>query len=405
MKADLGIMQNAARVASNRSSYVRAIDLVGMIEQFSSSVLAELDYNGEAYNAYRLRASMANIEGVTVPFIYHDLSTSKILTMDYVEGVKISNIKAIENAGLDKALLADHALRSVIKQLLIDGFFHADPHPGNVLVNLETGEITFIDTGMVGELDLTQRLNLIQLIYALQQQDVSALAQIMRSLSTPFVDEVDEAGYYKAFEHTIGRMMYTGNVSVSEAVNTAFDLLREYGLRLDPNLTMAIKAIMQAEAISSLLYPEGGIINQGVGMIREMAIEEVNADKIKDVVTKQLSMSAREVFRRLPSFQEATVKWLDQYQKGRFEVYVDTSDLAKEVDKVKGLGHQLIIAIMLVGMIVGSAIATSVLATSGLTGRFWDFIFRLAYFGYVFAMLATVIIVVLLIWRWLKGKD
>ena len=89
-----------------------------------------------------------------------------------------------------------------MKQLLIDGFFHADPHPGNILVNLDTGDATFIDTGMVGELDLNQRINLIQLLIAMQQQDVMGMAQVMYSLSTPFVDEVDEKAYYRDFQRT-----------------------------------------------------------------------------------------------------------------------------------------------------------------------------------------------------------
>ncbi len=403
MKADLGIMQNAARVVSNRSEYVRAIDLVGMLEQFSSSVLAELDYGGEAYNAFRLRENMSSIDGVSIPVIYPNLSTSKLLTMEFVNGVKITDLEAIDLAGLDRARLANRALQATIKQMMIDGFFHADPHPGNILVDLTTGTIYFIDTGMVGELDLNQRLNIIQLIYALQQVDVSGLAQIMRALSTPFIDTVDDKAYYRDFERKIGQLMYSGTVPMGQSISVAFDLLREHGLRLAPALTMAIKAMMQAEAISSLLYPQGGMVNEGVGMIKEMAIEQVTADRIVEVAGKQLSMSAREVFKRLPSLQEATTKWLDQYQKGRFEVYVDTSDLAKEVDKISGFGRQIVIAIMLVGMIIGSAIAASVLPSSGLTGPFWDFIYRLAYFGYIFAMAIAILIVLRLVWRWFRG--
>jgi ubiquinone biosynthesis protein len=94
--------------------------------------------------------------------------------------------------------------------LMIDGFFHADPHPGNVLVNLTTGDVTFIDTGMVGELELPQRVNLIQLLVALQQMDVQGMAQIMKNMSVPFVDQVDEKSYYHDFERTIGRILYSG---------------------------------------------------------------------------------------------------------------------------------------------------------------------------------------------------
>ncbi len=405
MKADLGIMQNAARVASQRSDYLQSIDLVGMLEEFSSSVLRELDYTGEAYNAFRLTENLAALPGVHIPIIFPEFSTRRILTIEFIHGVKISNTEALDQAGLDRELLAKNTLRALIKQLLIDGFFHADPHPGNILVNLDTGEATFIDTGMVGELDLTQRVNLVQLVIAIQQKDVLGMGQVLYNLSTPFVDHVDESAYYRDFQRTVGRyLLYGQGSSFGDSVNVAFGLLRDHGLRLDPQLTMAVKAMMQAEAVTTLLYPEGGIIADGVPMIRELAAEAVTPERITEEVTKQVTMAAREVFKRVPSIQEATTRWLDQYQKGRFEVTIDTSELTKEVDKLGGIGRQLVIGIMLVGMVIGSAIAAGVVAITGIKDELWDLIFRLAYFGYVFAMIIAAVIVIKLVWDWLRGK-
>jgi ubiquinone biosynthesis protein len=404
MKADLGIMQNAARVASRRSESLRAIDLEGMLEEFSSSVLRELDYTGEAYNAFRLGESMAQLPGVHVPNIFSELSTRRVLTMEYVRGVKISDLERIDEAGIDRELLAKNTLRALVKQLLIDGFFHADPHPGNILVNLDSGEATFIDTGMVGELELTQRINLVQLVVAMQQGDVDGMAQVLYGLSTPFVAHVNEKAYYRDFQRTVGRYIAYGHGGAfGESVSVAMGLLREHGLRLDPELTMAVKAMMQAEAVTTLLYPEGGIMAEGVPMVKEMALQEITADRIAGEATKQVTMAAREVFKRLPSFQEATVKWLDQYQKGRFEVTIDTSELAKEVDKAGVFGRQIVIGILLTGMIIGSAIATSVIAIVGDQSSFWNVIFRMAYFGYIFAMAIAIVIVLRLVWNWIRG--
>jgi len=138
-------------------------------------------------------------------------------------------------------------------------------------------------------------------------------------------------------------------------------------------------------------------------MIRKLGVEAITADRIREEATKQVTMAAREVFKRLPTIQEATSSWLNQYQKGRFEITVDTSELSKEVDKLGGIGRQVVIGIMLVGMIIGSAIATSVLATTEISG-IWEAIFRMAYFGYIFAMVIAIIIVIKLVWDWLRGK-
>lgn len=405
MKADVGIMRNAARVLSNRSQALRAIDLSGMVDEFGSNAIRELDYTGEAYNAFRLTQNMASIPGVHIPQIYPELSTDRILTMEFIRGVKISNLDAIDAAGLDRQTLARNALRAIVKQLLIDGFFHADPHPGNVFVNLQTGDITFLDTGMVGELELSQRINIIQLLVAVQQKDVMGMASVMKSLSTPFVEKVDEKAYYKDFERTIGRIMVGGGVvDFGQAVSLALDLLRQHGLRLDPNLTLAIKALMQAQAIATLLYPEGGIIAEGVQMIREEALKVVTADRIIDQAKKQLTMVAREAANNLPSLSEATMSWLNQYRKGRFEVYIDTSGVAKEVQKINHLGRQLVIALLVVGMVIGSAIATVGIGLGGFEGQYWDFIAQLAVLGYIFSSIIAAWIVLRLTWRWLRGR-
>ena len=403
MKADIGIMQNAARVFSARSEYARSIDLEGMLEQFGESVLEELDYTGEAYNAYRLAQNLATLPGVHIPDVHSELSTSKVLTMEFIQGVKISNLAAIDRAGIDRATLARDTLRAIVKQLLIDGFFHADPHPGNILVNLKTGEATFIDTGMVGELDVQGRLNLVQVLFAVQQGDVYSLAETMYNMSVPFVEHVDEKAFVRDFERKVGRVFYTG-ATFSHAVSVALGLLSEHGLRLNPNLTMAIKAMTQAEAITMLLYPEGGLIEEGVDMVKDLFVQSISAEKITEEARKQLMIVGRELAKRLPSLSEATLGWLDQYQKGRFEVYLDTSGLAKEVNKLGTLGRQLVIGIILVGTLIGSAIALNGISGYTTQSRVWDLFFRMAYIGYVLAIVVAILVLLRLIWRWIRGK-
>ena len=405
MKADIGIMLRAAAVTSRSSEWAKSVDLVGMIEQFGAGALNELDYGGEAYNALRLARNLQELPAVHIAEIHPEVSTSKILTQEFIRGVKISEVEQIRAAGLDPVAIAYDAFRAIIKQVLIDGFFHADPHPGNLLVSLNTGTITFIDTGMVGELDLSARVNIAQLLMAVQNGDVGSMAHIMRDLSVPFGDHVDEDGYYRDFERKIGRYFYVGSrLSFAQSVGVAFDLMREHGLRLDPNLTLAIKALMQSEAFTSALDPQGTVVADAVSMIKELLLTSSTMDMAAEEVKKQLTITGRELVKRIPSLSDATLKWVDQYQKGRFEVYVDTSGLSSEVDKLAPLGRQIIVGILLAGMIIGSAIATSLLAFGGAQSPLWQFLSRIAYIGYVLAMLIAAAIVVRLVWRWIRGK-
>ncbi len=404
MKADLGIMRNALSIISRRSDYVRTVDLVGMLEQFSKSVLDELDYLGEAYNATRLGNSLKPLPGVSIPTIYYQYTTSKVLTMDFVDGVKITKLEAIEAAGIDKPTLVDNLLRAMIKQLFIDGFFHADPHPGNIYVNLHTGEITFLDLGMVGELPVQLRLQTAQLLMAIQKGDVRAMADILLAVSTPFRGTVDESAYYRDFERTVGRFMLTSQVTIGDSINAMFDLLRRHGLRLDPDLTMAIKALMQIESIANMLFTGGGIINRSTEMMKELAVQEVTPERVQKVVTDQIMIALRQVLKEIPDLSTATASWLNQYKKGKFEVYLDFSGLNTSVKRIDNLGRLGVIGIMLVGMIIGSAIAASAIGLAKPEGDYWDFLLKFAYFGYILSMGIGSLMTIILFWRWVKRQ-
>ena len=268
VRADLGIMQNAARVVSSRSESVRAMDLVGMLEQFSSGVLEELDYRGEAYNALRLTENMANLPGVHVPAVYTELSTSKVITQEFIHGVKVSDVEAIERRGLDREEIARNALRALIKQLPVDGFFHADPHPGNLLVDLDTGVLTFIDLGMMGELELQQRLRLAQLMIVAQQGSVDGMAGALRGMSVPFRGDIDEKAFRRDFARRVGRYMGHGRVvSFGQVASEGFELLRVHGLRLDADMTLAVKALVQTESVARALSTDSGLLAEGVPML------------------------------------------------------------------------------------------------------------------------------------------
>lgn len=402
VKSDIGIMLNGAAVLERRAEWARDVDMVGVLHEFGQNIIAELDYTGEAYNARRISRNMAEIPGVHIPEIYLHYTTSRVLTMEFIKGVKVTNNEAITAAGLDRQALAEATIRSLTKQLLIDGFFHADPHPGNVLVGLDTGLVYYLDLGMVGQLDLNQRINLIQLLMVVKDRDTQGLAQVMMSLSKPF-GEVDERGYYRNFDRKVGRYLDPDSeAGFSKAVNAALDLLTEHGMRLDSELTLALKALIQLEAITRSLLPDASVVEMAERNVRELAIEEITTERVTDAIKKEATKTGRELLQRVPSLQEATLRWLNMYERGRFVVEVDTSDLTREIRKTRPLARQAIVAIMIVGMLIGSAIAAGVVTYFGIEE---SFITRLTLIGYVFSMIVAIIALTILIWRLLRNSD
>jgi len=402
MKADIGIMQNFAIFLDKRVDWAKNIDLRGMLEEFGNNIIEELDYRGEAYNAVRLGTGLESIEGIGVPQIYLEYSTSKVLTMEYIRGVKLNDVAAIDTAGLDKLSLATICLRGMIKQMLIDGFFHADPHPGNILLDLSTGIIYMIDVGMVGELSMQQRLNLINLLVVMQQGDAHGLAQVTLNITTPYRKDFDEKAYYKDFERTASRLLAFES-DFGSSITGVFDVLERQGLRMDADLTMALKAMTQAEAIAKTLAPAVGFVPIARDVVQELAIEQITSENVTNALKKEVNSTLREVTKRIPTLQEATMKWLNQYEKGRFEMFLDFSDLEDSMTKLRHTIWHVVIGIMLVGMIIGSSIAASV---SIATQTFLDSILpQIAYVGYIGSMILAGVYVLVLLWKLIRGSD
>ena len=396
VKADVGIMDWLARLAAGRFSWAGDIDLVGMVDEFGSQVLLELDYQIEAYNAFRLNQNLASIDGVRVPVFYDDLSTKRILTMEYVDGFKITNIAAIEAAGFDREKLAQDFLRSTLKQVFVDGFFHGDLHPGNVTVSRHDGAIIYLDLGMMGELELRERLNLVSLLIALNQGDVRGLGQAVRSLSKPF-KPVNEQAFQRDFERRIGRLLQLTEVPISTILDDVMDVMRTNGLQFDSGLTLAMKSMMQMEAIGQALFPEAGLVKEGVQTTLELFQEQLTPEKIANTVIDEATYTLRQVMQELPSLEEATRGWLQQYKKGRFEVYLDTSGFGEPLGQLERLARYIVLGILLAGIIVGSAIATGIAAAFGVARS--ELFTTIAFTGYIAATVIAALISLGLLWQ------
>src|SRR5207342_2598763 len=144
-KADLGVMQELAKTAESRFALARQIGIRAIVGEFAAGVLEELDYRNEAYHARRLADGMARFELIHIPVVDEDRSSSRVLTMEFVQGIRITDLDGLREAGLDPAEIGSTFMRAIIKQVLIDGFFHGDPHAGNVLVVPATGQVVLLD--------------------------------------------------------------------------------------------------------------------------------------------------------------------------------------------------------------------------------------------------------------------
>ncbi len=360
IKADLQILQEVIGTLSARSEVMRDNDILGIFQEFASNLLEELDYRNEAYNARRLADNMAQFPFIKVPAIYGQLTTGRVLTMEFVVGVKIIKVDEIVAAGLTPKLIAGEFLEVMIKQIIFDGYFHGDAHPGNIMVNLTNGQIVFLDMGMMGTLNQEQRVNLGDLIWSLTGMDSYDLSEALLRLCTAFKDVHIEKFREDIDKVVIRYMRYPMEAgSLSSVLNGVFAVLAENGLRLGRELTMALKTLVQAEQIVHTLDSELDITRESYELIRGFLAEQFNSETIRASVQTQVMRSAKEVIRRIPDLQQATMQWLNQYEKGKFEVEINTDELNERLDIFNVAAQRLAVGIVLLGMIIGSAFATN----------------------------------------------
>jgi ubiquinone biosynthesis protein len=286
------------------------------------------------------------------------------MTQEFVKGVKITAVEKLDAAGVDRNELARDFLHAMLKQVLFDGFFHADPHPGNILVDLQTSRIIFLDMGMMGFLTKDQRFSLAEMIWALHERDGRSLAQTVMHLSLR-VGDVNEENFTNQVERLIKRYLSQNDdqMNLSEPLQAMLAVMRREGLRLDPSLTLALKAMFQAEETVKALDPKLRLVAVAFEELKGLFRDQLNSDNVMQVVRSEALKTAKEVVRRIPSLAGATLKWMDQIERGKLSVHVDTTDITKEVDKLDSVLMRsvtfLALSMLLGGLLIGSAIAST----------------------------------------------
>jgi len=178
IRTDLEILHDLARYAQEHTPLGQVYDLVEIAEDFAHTLHNELDYTIEGRNADRFRRNFAGEEAVHIPWVYWEYTTERVLVLEYIEGIKINDIEAIDAAGYDRGKIANNAARMIVQEVLQDGYFHADPHPGNFVV-MKDEVIGAMDFGIVGYLSHTDRVNLIRLSNVAVQEDAKGVTDAL----------------------------------------------------------------------------------------------------------------------------------------------------------------------------------------------------------------------------------
>jgi ubiquinone biosynthesis protein len=249
---DLGLLELFAQKAEHRAAMRRLVDIPAVIDHLSESLKRELDFRQEAANIARLREVLGPYSRLDVPGVYEQLSSSRLLVLEFIDGVPVRQAPDVP----EKRGAARQLIESYYRQVLVDGFFHADPHPGNLLWS--EGKVYFLDCGMVGEVEPRVRELMLLLVMAFWQEDDAFLAEIVLQLSGQDVPDLD----FEAFQREIGglfegvRGQSLTEIQLGPVLQGITEVSAGHDVRLPASLALTAKALAQMQLAAAELDPE-----------------------------------------------------------------------------------------------------------------------------------------------------
>ena len=362
VEEDLRVLVDLSYLAARHWEMARYYDIVAIVAEFAQTLRAELDYLHEGRNLERIADNFAGDTNVHIPKIYWDLTTARVLTLERIRGVKITNVAGLEAQGCDRGVIARRATRILLTMILRDGFFHADPHAGNVFVERD-GRIGLIDFGMVGEVDRGNQDGLMKLMLGITQQDASRLADTMLDLSAAHV-AVDRNALRRDLQRLLGRYSNRpmGDVRFGSFISDMIDILRVHHLRLPPDLALLLKTLVMGEGLGAEIDPTFNLMEVYLPLTEEVIRQRFSLSGW----TKQFLLSGIDALESSLEIPQRLRHILGDIERGGFEVNIQPSSFDPYFTRLERLVNHVLIALLAVSCTISTAFIVAAYHPTGL---------------------------------------
>ena len=274
LEQDLAIMKSLAKTVHKYSDEFRKYNLPEMIKEFDHSIHIELDYTNELINMNVLGANFEEDETIHIPIAYADYCTPKVLTMEFIDGTNLQDVYVSDSEEFDKELIAKRVIDSFMKQVLIDGFFHGDPHAGNIII-LEDNVVCYIDLGAMGILDDDFRKKLSDMLMLVADQDVNGL--INQFIYMGIIDySMDTTDLKRDLRDLFLRMFASDSTGFNDIFDQMLGLMQDHGIILPTEFVSMARGISMIESVSTTLDPKIDMMASIEPIAKESVKERVN---------------------------------------------------------------------------------------------------------------------------------
>jgi predicted unusual protein kinase regulating ubiquinone biosynthesis (AarF/ABC1/UbiB family) len=361
---DLDALDEVARLMDRFTGAKRNLDAVRVLEEFRKSLVAELDYRQEAQHLVAVAEELREFDEIVVPLPIEDYTTSRVLTMDFVRGVKVTAVGGVERTELDGEGLADALFRAYLHQILVAGTFHADPHPGNVFLT-DDGRIALLDLGMVGRLTPPLQERLLRLLLSIGEGRGDEAASVAIELGERRED-FDESQIRRTIADLVAKYHQAPlrDLNVGRVVLEMSRSGSEHGLKMSPELAMLGKTLLNLDEIGRTLAPEfdvnAAIRRNAMALMRRRMMKAASP---ANVLTSMLDV--KEFAERLPG---RVNRILDSMAANDLRLKVEIIDRGSIIEGFQKVANRIALGLVLAALIVGAAMLMQVQTTFTILG-------------------------------------
>lgn len=390
--ADLRLLSHLARLLESEIPESRRFQPGKIVQQFAKSLRRELDLAMEGRNTDRFALNFASDKNVTFAKVYWDYTSEDLLVMQHIDGIPGNDLDGARLAGLDLKKLGSRGADAVLKMVLIDGFFHADPHPGNVFY-LPQNRLAIIDCGMVGRITTDRRDQIANLLAALVSKDIDELRDILVMWSGE--SSIDEAKLSADIDELIFNYesLPLKHVRFADLLNDLTTVMRENYLVVPPDLTMLFKALITLEGLGRQLDPEFQIVSHLTPFVKKVIVDRYMPSNLVRRGWRNIN-SAIDVATGLP---RDLSRLLREARRGRLKIDLDLKRLDHFGHQLDHSTNRLTLALLTAALIIGSSIVMTV--KGGPT------LFGLPAFGFLGYFMASLFGIWLILSIWRSGRD
>jgi ubiquinone biosynthesis protein len=352
VKADLDIIKNLAQLVERRLPHLAVYRPLSLACEFERTIKRELDFSAERRNIQRCRIQFVEDPSAHIPLVVEELSTSSVIAMEFIEGVSINDLPGIRRLNAVPSEVAVTGARILLRQIFEFGFFHADPHPGNLRV-LEGGVIAPLDYGMMGQLDSKTRERIADLLAGLLGQDSD---RVIRALSA--LDIRGESLDTRAFRRDVGELVASysdlalDTIDLSVLLRELVAVMRTHHLHIPPDLVLLIRSLVTIEGVGRSLDPHFDIAGQLSPFIRDLALRRFRPERILSQ-TVRTTEDLQRIATLLPDLLSQS---LDSIKRGELRVLFDLQGFERMVTKLTRASNSLTVGIVTAGLLVASSL-------------------------------------------------